>query len=293
MDSRDELVAFSDGIASRTRERLADMGDDEYLWEPAPACWTVGARPGGEVGADWAFAPEGTPFTTIAWRLWHLTVCYGGERNERLLRGAPGENDVERTAARATAAEALDALAEAQAWWRALLASLSDEELGREMGPIAEQYAEHSRRAFVLHMLDEHIHHAAEVALLRDLYRANGGPEDAAPRTPLEQALSGRRPTDDDLDALRAERPDLALWAAANGYWRAVPLLVEAGFAVDVQQHHTTALHHAAAAGEAAIVRLLLDRGADPTVEDDVFHAPPAGWAAYFGRRRVVALLDG
>jgi hypothetical protein len=142
-------------------------------------------------------------------------------------------------------------------------------------------------------MVDEHIHHAAEVALLRDLHRATGGPDGGAAATPLQQVLSGGRPSDSELDSLRAERPDLVLWAAANGYWRAVPLLVEAGFAVDAEQRGATALHHAAAAGETAIVQMLLDRGADPSQEDEVFHARPAGWAAYFRRTGVAALLAG
>jgi hypothetical protein len=33
-------------------------------------------------------------------------------------------------------------------------------------------FADSTRRAFALHILDELIHHGAEVALLRDLYRA-------------------------------------------------------------------------------------------------------------------------
>jgi hypothetical protein len=42
------------------------------------------------------------------------------------------------------------------------------------MGAIAGPYADADRVAFVVHIMDELIHHAAEVALLRDLYRLRG-----------------------------------------------------------------------------------------------------------------------
>lgn len=40
------------------------------------------------------------------------------------------------------------------------------------IGEIGGPFADSTRRAFALHILDELIHHGAEVALLRDLYRA-------------------------------------------------------------------------------------------------------------------------
>ena len=62
------------------------MTDEEYLWEPVPGCWSVRRRadgPGldatellgaGEWGRDSAWpAPEPPPFTTIGWRLVHLS----------------------------------------------------------------------------------------------------------------------------------------------------------------------------------------------------------------------------
>lgn len=36
-------------------------------------------------------------------------------------------------------------------------------------------YAESNKAGFALHMLDEMIHHAAEISLLRDLFRATRG----------------------------------------------------------------------------------------------------------------------
>jgi hypothetical protein len=288
MDAAKELLSLSDTVFERTWSRLDGLTDEEYRWEPVPVCWSVRVRHDGEVRADWAPMPESPPFTTTAWRLWHLTECYGQARNEQLLRGSAGPGGDERCAARPTAVAALAALAAAHDWWRALLTSLSEAELGEPMGPVAGEYADATRAAFVLHQIDEHVHHGAEAALLRDLYaamsEATGDPGDACDVV-LRQVLAGRRPPDSDVDGLRAERPDLVRWAAANGHWQAVSLLVSLGFAVDAEHDGATALHHAAAAGERAVIRLLVDHGADVTRSDATFGATPSGWARFFGRQ--------
>jgi uncharacterized damage-inducible protein DinB len=290
MDGKDELLGLSDQVFARTAGRLDGLDDDEYLWEPAPLCWSVRVRDDGTVRGDRSPMPESPPLTTIAWRLWHLTECYGQARNELLLRGSAEPGGDERCAPRAHAAEALAALAAAHDWWQALLSSLSDDELSKPMGPVAGRYAESTRAAFVLHMLDEHIHHAAEVALLRDLYAATVTA--APPPEALRQVVAGRRPGDADVEALRAERPDLVRWAATNGHWRAVPVLVGLGFDIDAERDGATALHHAAAAGETEVAQLLVAHGADPARQDATFHATPAGWAEFFGHGEVAAELQ-
>src|SRR5437763_12642529 len=66
---------------------VSPLTDEEYSWEPVPGCWSVRLRsegPGplatlldgtGEWGRDAAPFPhpEPAPFTTIAWRLSHLS----------------------------------------------------------------------------------------------------------------------------------------------------------------------------------------------------------------------------
>jgi hypothetical protein len=93
------------------------------------------------------------------------------------------------------------------------LTAVAEEALAEKIGPIGGQYGDSDRAGFVLHMLDEFIHHGAEVALLRDLYRAqHGEPE----RDPLVRALLagdastvGERTADDPsaLDRVRASHP--------------------------------------------------------------------------------------
>jgi len=48
-----------------------------------------------------------------------------------------------------------------------------------------------------------------------------------------------------------------------------------------------TALHLAAQYGHLAMVQLLLERGADRFVKDDLYHATPEGSAEYFGQKAV------
>lgn len=73
-----------------------------------------------------------------------------------------------------TPGTALSGVDEAFALWRGQLAGLTEEALGEPIGPAAGRYGGASRRSFALHIADELIHHAAEAALLRDLYAARG-----------------------------------------------------------------------------------------------------------------------
>jgi hypothetical protein len=70
-----------------THTRVGAMTDEEYFWEPVPDCWSVRRRAGGpgvratslaglgDWGRDAAAYPHPwpPPFTTLAWRLSHLT----------------------------------------------------------------------------------------------------------------------------------------------------------------------------------------------------------------------------
>ncbi len=48
-----------------------------------------------------------------------------------------------------------------------------------------------------------------------------------------------------------------------------------------------TALHIAAQNGHMAMVKLLVERGADRSIQDDLYHATPEGGAQYFGQVEV------
>jgi ankyrin repeat protein len=103
------------------------------------------------------------------------------------------------------------------------------------------------------------------------------------------------------VPAAVASRPGLVAWAANLGQQDAVRRAVELGWDVnraartDVpsDQQWETGLHAAAGNGDVAMVRLLLELGADPTIKDCRFEALPAQWAEHFGHVAVVELLSG
>jgi hypothetical protein len=286
-----ELQDLSDQAWHRTRERLQGLTDEEYFWEPAPGCWTIRQRADGTWMADWPLPrPELEPFTTLAWRLWHLIDLYGEDRAPRWLdvpaQGAPIGHDGP-DGPPATATEALTRLEQAHDRWDAHLALVDDDCLTAPVGAVAgPEYADRTRAAYVLHMLDEFVHHGAEVALLRDLWRWQHA---IAPDDPLaERIMRGDLGVLDALDVGRAST-ELVDQAAGYGRWDLVIGLVERGAPISTTGR--TPLHLAAGAGELDAVKLLIEHGADRAATDPEFHATPRQWAEFLHHPAVVAFL--
>jgi hypothetical protein len=141
---KEDLAELGRDAFSRLTERLSGLSDDEYAWEPAPGV------------------------ATIAWRLGHIADLLAEERNATWL-GVPGRPGPGPAADAAGALLALDAAFEV---WTAVLSAVPGSSLPEPVGPVAGPYADSTWRAFVLHLLDELIHHGAEVALVRDLWAA-------------------------------------------------------------------------------------------------------------------------
>ena len=194
---KSELVDFSDQVWQRTRARLEGLSDAEYLWEPTPGSWTIRQRSDGRWREDIVVPqPDPEPFTTIAWRLWHLIDMYGENRAPEWLgveRQGPaiGLDDPD-GAPPATARNAVRLLERAHERWDAHLVLVSDDRLGELVGDAGGQYANHTKVGYVLHMLDEFIHHGADITLRDPEYGA----------TPLEWAkFHDRGPTAAWLEA--------------------------------------------------------------------------------------------
>ena len=102
------------------------------------------------------------------------------------------------------------------------------------------------------------------------------------------------------VTAAREARPGLLVWAASQHRADAVELLLRLGWDVNargradapVEMPWETALHAAAGDGDLELARLLLTRGADPSLLDARFESTPLGWAGYFGRTELIALLE-
>ncbi len=290
---KQELVDLSAEVWQRLRSRLDGLSDEEYLWEPAPGCWTVRQRDDGGWRADRALpGPEPEPFTTLAWRLWHLIDMYGEDRAPQWLDVPPqgiaiGLDDPEGSPP-PTADEALELLDRAHDRWEAHLALTTDETLSQEIGPPGGGYANRTRVAFVLHMLDEFIHHGAEIALLRDLWRWQ---HQLVEEPDVERAMRGDLTLSADVDGLAAtDASGLMGVAASYARWDLVMALASNG--VDMAVGGTTPLHVAAAAGELGVVQALVERGADPTARDPEFDARPLEWARFSGQAHVAAWLN-
>lgn len=270
MGIQDELVALSTWVIGRTRTRLEGLTDDELRWQPVPGSWTVRrlVADGGRVVVDNRAAPgPDVPPPSIAWRLAHLVEVYASPRNGRWLRvddRVPTPFAEHPWAIGWTADESLALFDRATAHWLAVLAAVDDDVLWELLGPGTEPYAEQTRVAFVHHQLDEAIHHGAEVGVLRDLYRWRSDP-----------------------------LPDpTTVWEAGDlGRWDVVERLVLDGRPVDPPGGGRSALHQAAAVGDVALVRLLVEHGADRHAKDPDWNGTPLVWATYLGRTEVAAYL--
>ncbi|MGJ6979156.1 DinB family protein [Aestuariimicrobium soli] len=140
-----EIDGAVEAVNDRLADRLSGLTDHEWAWQPIP-------------GAD---------EVTLRWRLDHIVDAVAGERNWAWLGAEAGS-----APAIAPADSAATAVANVAAACAAFLALVRDEaiDLDAAIGPVGGPHSEEPRRALVLHTLDEFTHHAAEAALIRDLY---------------------------------------------------------------------------------------------------------------------------
>ncbi len=142
--SRDDVLDLFGYVWQRFRTRMEGLGDEEWRWQPSRDDRVTLRTGAGRAGAGPA----------------------GGVRTGTGSAGAAPTGEL-------CAESAVAALAEVEAaygLWRNQLAAISDESFEEPIGPAAGHYGDATRRSFALHIVDELIHHAAEAALLRDLY---------------------------------------------------------------------------------------------------------------------------
>jgi hypothetical protein len=154
----------------RLVQRLEGLTDDEYLWEPVEGCWNV--RPLSKTPGGWTVDypevhPDPPPFTTIAWRMLHIS-----DGNTVYWEHAfgPGKKNFWDLVPHGSASEALGYLIKIQGPITTTLASLDDGMLDEER-PTHFGVPWPARRVLAV-LIDEQLHHGAEIGVLRDLYRA-------------------------------------------------------------------------------------------------------------------------
>ncbi len=158
-----------DHVWARVRGRLDGLTDDEYLWEPVANCWSVRARDDRWIVECQVAGPEPAPVTTIAWRSWHVgSGCINGSA-ARLFGVRALELDEWEWFGSASAA--LAAIDDAWRVFSECFHQLDDDAMLAPLGPAWGFYATSTHADMLLHIADECIHHGAEMALLRDLFR--------------------------------------------------------------------------------------------------------------------------
>jgi uncharacterized damage-inducible protein DinB len=172
------LRAAYEGSCNTLRRVLAGVSSDEFFWEPVEGCWTVHPRSedrGVSVDGSGAWVidydpaqPQPAPFTTIAWRTVHIASV-----NYLYWDYAFG------TASLSFDLETPGDVAEATEWLFGshqpildALDGLSEPDLDRL---VPTNWGEHwpAHRIFAT-LINEQVHHGAEISLLRDLYRYRG-----------------------------------------------------------------------------------------------------------------------
>ncbi|WP_037674752.1 DinB family protein [Streptomyces griseus] len=111
---------------------LDRLTPEDFLWEPAPHCWTMHRSAEGEgEGAwvpDWADTePEPVPVPTIGWLSWHIGWWWGVTLDH--LRGDPPRERTE-VAWPGPGKPTTDLLRDLRTAWLTTLADLSDTDLG-------------------------------------------------------------------------------------------------------------------------------------------------------------------
>ncbi|WP_018655888.1 DinB family protein [Actinomadura flavalba] len=165
------ILRTYDEAWNRLRGRLDGLEDHEFFWEPVPDGWSLRPGPGGTWTIDGEGGggptPDPVPFTTIAWRLAHVGLTLVDFR-ERYF--ADRVIDLDDVTLPGSAQASITFVTEAYSQWRDDIDALPPEAWTSTIGEHFGPYQDDSTTDLVLHVLDEFVHHSAEVGVLRDLY---------------------------------------------------------------------------------------------------------------------------
>ncbi len=163
---------------------LAGVTAEEFFWEPVAGCWTVHPRSedrgvsvdgSGEWVIDYDPAePQPPPFTTIAWRTVHIAAV-----NYLYWDYAFG------TASLSFDLEMPGDVAEATDWLFASHQPVLDVMTGLAEADLDAIVPTNWGERWPVHrvlatLVNEQVHHGAEISMLRDLYRCRGSLRDFA-----------------------------------------------------------------------------------------------------------------
>ncbi|WP_059012305.1 DinB family protein [Streptomyces specialis] len=152
---------------------LVRLADADFLWEPAPLCWTVRPGPGGTWVPDWADTePEPVPVPTIGWLSWHIDWWWSTALDHVRGRTPRAREDIGWPGDGAAAVARLRAL---HGDWRAALDGLPDAALDA-VAPFPWQGDPEYTVAHMIGWVNvELMKNAAEIGQLRLLRAASAG----------------------------------------------------------------------------------------------------------------------
>lgn len=161
---RDVILTSMDRMFGQLMERLDGITDVEYLWEAVPDSWSVRSNDGIAV-ADGAGNRDidPAPVTTIAWRMWHIAIDCLDDYTRRF-------NGDDSTATAVWTLDSREAISILHAKWNAYRELIAGREWWQELGDDWESWSQSCVADMAMHASNEIVHHAAEIALLRDLY---------------------------------------------------------------------------------------------------------------------------
>jgi len=154
---------------------LSRISDEEFFWEPVAGCWTVHHRSetraaSADGSGDWVIDyevpdPCPAPVTTIAWRTVHIAAV-NYLYYDYAFGSATAPYDLELPG---SAAAAVDWLRASQEPLGAVLQELGNDDLDE---PKLTNWGDRWPCERIWRtLIDEQVHHGAEISLLRDLYR--------------------------------------------------------------------------------------------------------------------------
>ncbi|TLS41247.1 DinB family protein [Streptomyces montanus] len=173
-ESRRELLRWQFELTwSLFEYHLERLEPEDFLWEPAPHCWTVRQDAGGTWVPDWAETePEPVPVPTIGWVSWHIgwwwsvTIDHARGRTprERTEITWPGDGRA-----------AVEWLRGLRGDWLAVLDGLTDADLEATAPFPWQNDPEHTVAHMVAWVNSELMKNAAEIGQLRLLRAASAG----------------------------------------------------------------------------------------------------------------------
>jgi uncharacterized damage-inducible protein DinB len=171
----DVLRESFEASCQRVTRTLTGITEEEFFWEPVAGCWTVHRRSeqrakSADGSGEWVIdyelpEPQPAPVTTIAWRTVHIAAV-NYLYYDYAFGPATASFDLEMPGSAAAAVEWLRA---SQEQLRAVMRDSVDADL--EAPRLTNWGDLWPGERIWRTLIDEQVHHGAEISLLRDLYR--------------------------------------------------------------------------------------------------------------------------